>query len=52
MVPIVVLAGFPSIPADKALFHGSVEFLQKPFSDGEIVALSRRFGAATVPPNK
>jgi DNA-binding response OmpR family regulator len=42
MTPIIVLTEFPSITADRALFHGTVDFLQKPFSDGELVALCRR----------
>ena len=42
VIPIIVLTDFPSITADKALFRGPVEFLQKPFSDGELVGALRR----------
>jgi DNA-binding response OmpR family regulator len=45
MIPIIVLTDFPSITADKALFRGTVEFLQRPFSDGELLAVARRLVA-------
>jgi hypothetical protein len=42
------MTDFPSITADKALFRGTVEFLQKAFSNGELVG-ALRFGCAIVP---
>jgi DNA-binding response OmpR family regulator len=45
VIPIIVLTDSPSITADRALFRGTVEFLEKPISNAELLSMASRLVA-------
>ena len=45
VIPIIVLTDSPSITADRAIFRGTVEFLEKPFSNRELLSMASRLVA-------